>query len=310
MRVKTLLILSSALIILAIITFLTSQPKKKVEETLIPEEFKVNYLKIVNDNSSIELERKNDTWFINQPIKTKADGMEVDTILFRLQKLSKVRKLGKPKDLAEYGLKKKRSYVVFRGTNGSGEIIFGDKNPMGSHIYALKDGKLYLVERSIEDIFKKSLNDLREKRIFWGNIRDVDGVSIFYKRKNVKAEKKGNEWKVEGNLCKNYKSEKIEYIVDDFGFLRFEKIIDGELKGKGSLMRIIFKSKGKKVMDLRICNKNKEGYYPTFENVNKLKGLLDDSRFNILKEDIEKLCREEKNGSKENKGQKGNRKKP
>ncbi len=315
MKPKTLLALVFVLLALAIGNYVLSlreSKKKEVrkEEVLIPEGIKVNYLLIRNGNKTIELVRKGDDWFLEKPIKTKADGMEVDSILFRLQSLAKVRDLGvKNFDPKIYGLENSTKTIEYRGGNGSwGKIVFGGENPAGTHIYASKNGRLFLVEKIVLDVFRRTPEEIREKRIFWGKVDDVDSYIISFKGKKVVGKKGGDRWTLKGNLCKTYDPMKADYIVDDFGFLRFKEI-KGNLSFKGTpILVVVFKNKkGEKIMDFKLYKKDKiSGLFPACESINGLTGYLDQSRFNILKDDIEKLCKMEvKNGPKKDKGQKG-----
>ncbi len=319
MKSRTLLVLSLILFVLAAITFFTT-PKKKAPEriSLIPETIKIKRLKIESKKGTFAFERKGDDWFITYPIKTKADGMEMDSILYRLQQAKSSKILEKsPKGIGKYGLKNPEKKVEYEDESGKKETIaFGNINPTGEFVYTLTAGNLLLTDRTVQDIFNKTLNDLREKRIFWGRKKDVGYIKAVVSGKAFLGKRVKDTWKAVKVPCG--KGEKVnpdgfQDILDDFGFLRFEKIEDNlkEPSGKKPIINIVFKNKkGSTLMDLRIYPKGKDGYYPTFEVSRGARGVIEDTRFNMIKGDIEEICKKEvkKGGSEKDKGQKGDRK--
>ena len=197
MKPRTLLVLAFVLLVLAIGHYILglkeSQKKEaKTSDVLIPESVRVSYLLIKNGNKTIELVRKGDDWFLEKPIKTKADGMEVDSILFRLQSLAKVRDLGITDfDPKVFGFENSTKVIKYRGNGTAGEIIFGGDNPAGTHVYVNKNGRLYLVEKIVLDVFRRTPEEIREKRIFWGSVNDVVSYEVSFKGEKSSGKEAG-----------------------------------------------------------------------------------------------------------------------
>ncbi len=314
MKPKTLFVLFLILVALSIITVLTTPKERKSEKvSLIPETTSIEKLTIENAGSIISLVRKGDDWFIEKPIKTKADDLEVDSIMYRLQEARSSKVLEEnPKNLKKFGIEGSKRVVKYEGKGGKGKIVFGNVNPTGEFVYVLSGGKLFLTDRSVESIFKKTLNDLREKRIFWGNKNKVCTIVGTVEGKYFKGKKTKKGWKVLKAPCKKPNPEGFQDILDDFGFLRFEKLEDKLKQPKENpLIHIQFLGEhGKNLFNLLIYPK-KNGLYPTFETIRGESGYIEDTRFDMIKEDIEGICKkEETHGSKKDERQKGTGKKP
>lgn len=120
----------------------------------------------------ILVERKGDgsdaKWAMLEPRKLRADKSEVRSILSDLEFLEKKGETAAAAaDLAKWGLASPRGSISFWVDSQEHTLVIGSECPDGSNVWAkLTDSdQVYKVAKSIFDKAKKSLNDIREKKL-------------------------------------------------------------------------------------------------------------------------------------------------
>ena len=107
-------------------------------------------------------------WAMLEPRKLRVDKSEVRSILSDLEFLEKKDETTATKpDMANWGLASPRGSISFWVDDKERTLLIGSECPDGSNVWAkFMDGdKVYKVAKSIFDKAKKSVNDMREKKL-------------------------------------------------------------------------------------------------------------------------------------------------
>lgn len=192
---------------------------------LIPED-KVSFLGIYNGEKFIECRKEKNKWLIENPEKLDGDKEEIENAVKTVIEIEKEREIGEVENLNSFGLEKPVKKIII-GENGKRYMVFiGDENPSGSYYYATSDRKkIFLISKwDIEDVLKKKVFDLRDKRIIPVEIEREKIKKIEVKRKKLKfvCKKEKERWNLIYPVSDWADESKVEDIIYE--------VIDGKIK--------------------------------------------------------------------------------
>ena len=155
-------------------------------------------VKIVGSHGPLVLERKapeedpapayaprGSGWMIVEPVRTDADDTSIMGLMTALKNLEQEQVLHEsPPDLEPFGLADPQirlELVVSEGEASPAALLVGGKSPVGENSYARREGEsaVLLLNAYVNPQVDRSLYDLREKRIFRMDKRDIERVEIF-----------------------------------------------------------------------------------------------------------------------------------
>ncbi len=202
MKWKTFLVLTAILAILVItIIFVEKREerKEKFEGKLLTfSSSDINKVELKRGGELIIFEKKDDSWEITSPLKTKADKYTVDRLVEDFSDLKIERKVEeKAKDLRKYGLEPPHRILKLFKKDGSSMIVYvGIENPIDGALYAKKpeESIVYLIPSFLKSGLDKTLFDFRNKKIFEFEKDKVDRVIWESEGKLWNAYKKEDEW--------------------------------------------------------------------------------------------------------------------
>lgn len=168
-RQKKLLIMLAVLLVLAgttaLATYLTEAAQNVDPEEddvvifgITPEE--VTSLSWTYGGETQEAVYENETW-LGGDGSLELDAVYLDEMLTELEEVTAYRTIGEPDDLENYGL---REPVCTIQVNGADDLtlFLGNETGIGGQRYAsIDDGKVYLVDESVMDVFGYSLEDIQ-----------------------------------------------------------------------------------------------------------------------------------------------------
>ena len=176
--------------------------EKEISEKIFPVK-KADIMKVVCEKgkTTIMIEKKNGTWRITAPVKTAADSKAVNTLVSTLVGLKSFRKLSDVKwDDPDFGLAKNPVHVTLYDRDEKAyKATFGKSNPTNSYFYTLKgaDKKVLLVWVYPKDLLKKTLYDLRFKKVFPLDSDQVVAVHFEKGERKIDLERvKKHTWKI------------------------------------------------------------------------------------------------------------------
>lgn len=130
------------------------------------------------------------TWQITTPKALAADQESVSSLLYTLCSLSSDRLLDeKASDVAGYGLANPAVEIdVTLKDNKTQKLLIGDQTPVGNFYYVMLAGdpRLFTVAGYNKTSLDKTVNDLRDKRLFTADFDKVSQIELI----NLKPDKK------------------------------------------------------------------------------------------------------------------------
>lgn len=202
MKWKTLVILSVILVLLILAIFYVEkreEKKEKFEGKLFTyNSSEVNKVELKRGSESIVFEKKDDTWEITSPLKTKADKYTVERLVEDFADLKIERKVEEnARDLKKYGLEPPyRTLKIFKKDGNSMTVYIGIENPIDGALYAKKpeENIVYLIPSFLKSGLDKSLFDFRNKKILEFEKDRVNRIIWESEGKRWDAYKKEDEW--------------------------------------------------------------------------------------------------------------------
>jgi hypothetical protein len=138
-------------------------------------------------------------WMVTAPVSTGGDNMAIDSMLKAMvgQSSEEVIREGLEKK-AEYGLDDPEYSVRFsyEGDSTVHGIDLGKKTLDGQKLFAVLAGedRIYTVPATILDVVKKSLFDVRDKKIAPFEKEDIVGIITASGMNEIYLEKEGEDW--------------------------------------------------------------------------------------------------------------------
>lgn len=128
------------------------------------------WIKSSTDGLRARLVKENDEWWLDKPLRAKADGQAIKKFLTNIIKARKDAVLfenPEPEKLEELGLATAGLEMGFETSAGKTVILFGNKGPTHNIAYAMFKGdkRVYRIHSDVKKEADKSIHDLRDKTI-------------------------------------------------------------------------------------------------------------------------------------------------
>jgi hypothetical protein len=195
---------------------------------------KIEHLTIKSEKGETTVAQKQaDKWQLTEPARTDADQAELSGITSNVASLEIQRVVDdQATDLKQYGLDPARIEVVFTAGGRERRVLFGQKTPTGSDMYAKLPDKprVFLVPSYLETTFNKSSFDLRDKTILKIDREKVDHVDIETPDGTLKVAKQGADWHITAPVETRADFGAVEGIVGRLSTAPMKSIVAAEIK--------------------------------------------------------------------------------
>ncbi len=224
--------LAALLIFAALLAWVLTQERGRVPEEgeifrLSPQQ--IVKLEVNQDDNRLMLERRDQQWYLIEPLHGLADSEKVDSMLDSLVQI----KPGKREDVdltnPDYGLDQPVLTVTFHTRAGRATTIkLGVKSGTGDDHFATITGRseLYLINTSFKTALEKSADDLRDKTLVDLKKDDVRKLKIERPQITVIAERIG-----EGDTHKWQLHQPVAAAADRFAV---EDVVEGIIRAKAA----------------------------------------------------------------------------
>ena len=101
----------------------------------------VNTIRIIHNEETIQLDKKNDTWMMTKPVSAEGNEFKINSLLNLVKTKSHTHYFTDEIDLAPIRLEKPRSQVFFNDI----EVAFGDTQPINHQRYVMVDNIVHLI---------------------------------------------------------------------------------------------------------------------------------------------------------------------
>jgi hypothetical protein len=183
-----------------------------------------------SDGQDVRLEKRGEEWRIAEPLDRLADDASADGMASSLAELASEAVIEEPQPAAVYGLDAEDRIVRFRAGDAEHELRIGKTTPVGGQTYAATgaDAKpVYTVPTYRVSGFKKSLDDLREKRVLRFDRNAIQRIEARWPPDGrVVLEKEGEDWKLREPLAEDADGSTVETLLSDLSFLRADHFLD------------------------------------------------------------------------------------
>jgi len=153
----------------------------------------------IADGDTSTLKRVERGWELTDPVQAEADSSELENMASVLSSLEVQRVVDEaPVDLAPFGLATPHLEVSFRakGSTTFNRLLIGEKTPTGGDVYAKKpdEPRIFLLSAFVDDTFKRSAFDLRDKTILKFDRNAVTALELVNASGAMRFERKGANW--------------------------------------------------------------------------------------------------------------------
>jgi hypothetical protein len=180
------------------------------------------------DGKAARIERRDGTFRLVKPLDFAVDDTTVNGIVGALTEVASEGVIESPQDPAVYGLGDGADTVRFGTAEGEHAIRLGAKTPVGSNTYAARDDDptVYTIPTYRANALRRSLTDLREKRVLRFDRDSIDRIDLSWHGGGVTLEKGDQGWRVTAPLDDAADEDTVKGLLSDLTFLRAEGFRD------------------------------------------------------------------------------------
>jgi hypothetical protein len=171
---------------------------------------KITKISLKTNDSKIELEKKDGVWFLEKPVKDRADSMAVSQLFTAAESLKSdsaipTEKQGGEKDpLKEFGLGSPETRATFSGSEKPVEILFGKDSAVEGKLYVrLEDSRIvHVTGNELKNQVIKKVDDYRDHKLTDVLSTQVSKFTLKTTAGEIELEKKAQHW----SLAKPFKA--------------------------------------------------------------------------------------------------------
>jgi hypothetical protein len=200
----------------------------------------VTEITLEHDGRSVTGVRKGESeWEITSPSGLEADAETWEQLASSFVGIQKDQVVSAQKaELAPYGLDKPAIVVRTKLKSGSSpSVLIGSENPKKTFNYAkLADtDEVFLVSTSDSSAFKKSLTDLRNKKVLDFETDNIDRVQISIPGKpDLELQKSGSDWQIKKPVDGRADSSEVTSFLSSIQFSRTSAFADDNIDARAS----------------------------------------------------------------------------
>ncbi len=193
---------------------------------------KVNRIHLAHEEHSITLEKIENQWQLTEPLKTKADSWEVDSLAIALQGTKVEGFIDRPqRPDSWYGFDRPQLEISLRveGEEATPKLVIG-KQEKGKTTHFARSSQsptIYLVKAEDIDKLKKTSFDLRDKVLISYNPSDLDSLTLNLPDEElIVISKSGDRWVIKKPRKYRSKQGEAEDLVWELNSVKMERIAD------------------------------------------------------------------------------------
>jgi hypothetical protein len=180
---------------------------------------KIDRITITSGEDRIELKMKDNQWYVESPVKDRADSAAIAGLLTGLEGLRKEAVVspeeGKKPELKEYGLSKPGLRVKLSGKDSPPEIFFGKDAAVEGKVYVRldKSDTAFLVSNEIKAQVTRKADDFRDRRLTNLTTAQVTKFAIRTGAGELEVQKEGDHWQLKKPLAARADDSKVADVL-------------------------------------------------------------------------------------------------
>lgn len=146
---------------------------------------------------------KDSSWYLEQPVRSKAEDSEVNGFLWIVKKLEAKDIIDDtPADLNAYGFQRPWTHLEVWEQEGSKTIrkgvVIGNEHPKRTGRFARVEGSntILLVDAKVLGELSKTVMDFRDKRLLDFNNDEIKRIQFQYAKRTILLARKGKRWQM------------------------------------------------------------------------------------------------------------------
>ena len=186
---------------------------------------------------TLSAEKREETWWLTQPIEWPANPNGIARIINELQFLENdtsfaVADLAKTnQSLADYGLENPALTFTFRSGGREYPLRLGDRTEVGNRLYVLApDGsRIHVVSRSLADSLSLGLEQLRTNAIFTIPVFEVRSLAMQTgapANLRIRLRREGPRWLFETPILARAQKNEVELTINSLNALQARRFLD------------------------------------------------------------------------------------
>ena len=251
MNWKTTLVLAAiALGVLAYLRFFemkqpsTGEAKRQAQNVVTFDRNKISGIVIQNGDEKIEMQRRDNRWRLEAPIKDQADSSLIESLLSDLENWQKdgtisAKEIETDKSkLNEYGVNRPKLRLKLIGQDRPPEILFGKDAALEGKMYVRFDDskETFLAGQSVKKDIDKKSEEFRDRKLTDLITAQVTRVILKTPAGEMELQKKGDHWDIVKPLRARGDDQKIADLIAQITTARIQQFVaddHGDLHGYG-----------------------------------------------------------------------------
>jgi hypothetical protein len=251
MNWKTTLVLAAiALGVLAYLRFFemkqpsTGEAKRQAQNVVTFDRNKISGIVIQNGDEKIEMQRRDNRWRLEAPIKDQADSSLIESLLSDLENWQKdgtisAKEIETDKSkLNEYGVNRPKLRLKLIGQDRPPEILFGKDAALEGKMYVRFDDskETFLAGQSVKKDIDKKSEEFRDRKLTDLITAQVTRVILKTPAGEMELQKKGDHWDIVKPLRARGDDQKFADLIAQITTARIQQFVaddHGDLHGYG-----------------------------------------------------------------------------
>lgn len=199
----------------------------------------IDAITIRNATGTIELRKRDGHWFMDAPVKDRAEEFAITQLFTTCEKLRSETSLADTKEnrdkWKEWGVSKGDTAVKFVGSKGVQEIIVGKDTVYEGRNYVRAEGSkiVHVIKKNLKDDLGKTPDYFRDKRLADLTPLQVSKLVIKSAKGEFELEKKGSHWSLVRPLRARADDQKVADLIANATTARIEEFVS-ESKDSGA----------------------------------------------------------------------------
>jgi hypothetical protein len=181
-----------------------------------------------SDGTPARLELREGAWWLVEPLEFPADRTTLEGMTAALDELASDGVIESPQAPEVYGLGEDAARVRFGTEAGEFVLRLGAQTPVGGSSYAAREGDeaVYTIPSHRASALRRSLVDLREKRVLRFDRAAVTRIELAWPGGGVTLEREGEGFRMTAPVEDAADRQTVDSLLSDLGFLRAEGFLD------------------------------------------------------------------------------------
>jgi len=246
----TLVLAAIALGVLAYLRFFemkqpsTGEAKRQAQNVVNFDRNKISGIVIQNGDEKIEMQRRDNRWRLEAPIKDQADSSLIESLLSDLENWQKDGTISAKEietdqsKLNEYGVNRPKLRLKLIGQDRPPAILFGKDAALEGKMYVRFENskETFLAGQSVKKAIDKKSEEFRDRKLTGLITAQVTRVTLKTPAGEMELQKKGDHWDIVKPLRARGDDQKIADLIAQITTARIQQFVaddHGDLHGYG-----------------------------------------------------------------------------